>query len=80
MKKVLFIAIVSLMSITSCKKDYVCVCTTTQNGEITSTKEKSIKDREKKAKEECDSEDNKTTTSTPFIDGSIETVVDCEFK
>lgn len=34
MKKVLFISIVAVASLASCKKDYTCTCTQTANGVV----------------------------------------------
>ena len=53
MKKVLLIAAVAGLSMVSCKKDYTCTCTVTDNGQTT-TYTYQLKDVKKKdAKASC---------------------------
>jgi Ni/Co efflux regulator RcnB len=57
-KLVLSIAALALVAttMTSCKKDYTCECTTTALG-ITVSEEKTINDTKKNAEAECDKGD-----------------------
>ena len=57
MKKLLLVAAVAAFTMTSCKKDYTCECTTSVSilGVTTSaTASTTIKDTKKKAKETCE--------------------------
>ena len=57
MKKLLLVAAVAGMALTSCKKDYTCECTTSTNvlGMTQSaTASTTIKDTKSKAKEACE--------------------------
>lgn len=59
MKKVFAVAALALLSFASCKKDYICECTTS-NGSSSVVSKEDIKDQTKKdAKTACE---NKSTT------------------
>lgn len=55
MRKVLFLGAVVLgIGFTSCKKEYVCECTTTTAGVSAAPVSTTIKDKKSKAKETCE--------------------------
>jgi len=76
MKKIiLFVAVVSAISFTSCKKDHTCTCTTTSTapGSVSTTSVTTINDAKKgDAKRAC----VKTTT----VYNGVTTTNDCELK
>jgi len=59
MKKILLVAAVACLAMTSCKKDYTCTCTATANGQSVSGST-TIKDKKSKAKDSCE---GKSSTS-----------------
>lgn len=70
MKKSLFIAAVACLTLASCKKDYTCTCTVTENGQ-TDTYTYQMKDVKKKdAKSACN-----TLGAIWIADGGT-----CDFK
>jgi hypothetical protein len=77
MKKVLFIAVVAVASLASCKKDRTCTCTSTTAG-VAGTPQVTVYNDVKKgeAKANCV---NYTTTST-VGSTSYTTVTTCELK
>ena len=77
MKKLFFISAVVLVSLTSCKKDYTCVCTTSVFGStVTATTE--AKSTKAGAKEWCESMENPDET----FNGTKQTTLplSCEIK
>ena len=79
MKKVLFIAVVAVASLASCKKDRVCTCVVTSNapGSVSTTEVKTYQESKKGfAKENCYSYTEQTTAP---VSGYIETHT-CELK
>jgi hypothetical protein len=52
MKKILAITALGVLSLTSCKKDYTCECTTTASG-LSATVTTTIKDTKKNAEDAC---------------------------
>jgi hypothetical protein len=57
MKKLVFsIAALGLVSLTSCKKEFTCACTTTANGTSTTVEAKTAKVSKKDAKTACEKE------------------------
>ncbi len=54
MKKIIAIAAMAVLVLSSCKKDYTCECTTTGNGQ-TATASSTVKATKKDAKEACES-------------------------
>lgn len=70
MKKItLAIAVLGILSLASCKKDYTCECTISGSG-LSATVSQNINETKKKAKEKCEAEnysetiDGETTTAT----------------
>jgi len=78
MKKVLLVAAVACMAMTSCKKNYTCECTTTYTGGGGSTTpfvgSTTINDTKSKAEDACNSMDQTSTA------GSITSTTDCKIK
>ena len=78
MKKVLFIAVVAVASLASCKKDRTCTCTTTVNGASAGTATVVVYNDAKKGQAQAACL-NKTTTST--VGSTTYTSVEtCELK
>jgi hypothetical protein len=53
MKKILLVAAVAGLSLVSCKKDYTCECTTTQNGTVVASSSYTAKLKKKDAESWC---------------------------
>ncbi|OFY87275.1 MAG: hypothetical protein A3F72_17410 [Bacteroidetes bacterium RIFCSPLOWO2_12_FULL_35_15] len=81
MKKVLFIAIVAVASLASCKKDRVCTCTTTDASSGTTSIQEITYFEAKKgdARQLCAAQatQTKTTSGSVSVTGDKTT---CEFK
>jgi hypothetical protein len=69
MKKVFFVASLSLIFLASCSKDYTCTCSTTVMGETVSSST-TVNGTKKDVKEACDAGDSSA--------GGI--TVDCEIQ
>jgi hypothetical protein len=77
MKRLSSIAAIALFAVafTSCKKDYTCECTTTQNGTVMSSSELPMgKTTKKKAKDACNALDEEITLF------GASAMVNCEIK
>ncbi len=77
MKKVITLVFYSLLIIstfTSCKKEYTCECITTVGGLEVGTSSSTIKDTEKKAKDQCES-----NSSSVSVNG-ITSTTSCSLK
>jgi hypothetical protein len=78
MKKVLLIAAVAGLAMTSCKKEYTCECTvkTTANGQTTTATSSatSAKMKKSEAKDWCEKSNGTTTV------GSVSSEVSCAIK
>lgn len=66
MKKVLFVAVLGMLTLASCKKDYTCECTTTVLG-FSSSATTIVKGTKKDAKAACENGTNATTYTTCVI-------------
>lgn len=53
MKRVLLVSAFAVLALASCKKDYVCTCTSTGNG-VTGSSTTTITDTKKNAKATCE--------------------------
>lgn len=74
MKKSLVIAAIASFVLTSCAKDYSCVCTDKTGGVVTGTDTYPIKNTKKKATETCDLLEESSTTF------GISSETTCELK
>lgn len=81
MKKVLFIAVVAVASLASCKKDRTCTCTTTSSG-VTTTEVTVIHEAKKgDARQMCYGTQTTTTVSGGGASGtSVGDDTTCELK
>ncbi len=73
-KNILLIIALASLSISSCKKDYLCVCNTSVAGNNTASDETTIKDTKKKAESACEARGSTTTIY------GITTVTTCELN
>jgi len=73
MKKVLLVAAVAGLAMVSCKKDYTCECTTTDNGTVVSTTTVTGKMKKKDADSWC------TGNVTSSVPGST-IKMECKLK
>lgn len=74
MKKLLFIAVVAVASLASCKKDYTCTCITTANGTASPADVTTIYGVSKSAAKANCVDDSRTYTSGG---SSVVAVTDC---
>jgi len=82
MKKVLLMAFVAGLAMTSCKKDYTCECVTSSNDpDEPSTKTTlTFKDKKKKAESSCNSLDRTYTETDPITKETYNFTYDCSIK
>jgi hypothetical protein len=87
MKKVLLVAAIACVSLTSCKKDYTCECnvTTKQDvlGQVTTTPSTTSgttgKMKKDEAKTKCEQSNGTTSSGIPGVAGSTITIA-CAIK
>ncbi len=74
MKKIILLAAVITLSLSSCKKDYVCECTTTSPAGVTTSTEDTEKMKLADAKSKCDKGDDSDTVF------GVTTETECSIK
>ena len=72
MKNLFILMLFALLSLTSCKKDYTCECTSYLSGVKVTSESTTITDTESKADEACDKGD--------YAEDILGISVDCEIK